>query len=218
MSTLYRSVTDNNRHLWITEDNMATGLENSTLYNGSPIASHEALLEQFQQGNSLATLLKDATVIPLDRVEKIEKHITGNNIWLHLHNGKENELKSVYCKDEETKQQILQVLHQTLGESWKREVIEEPRWKAALLPLGCTLLFGFIAFCILMTALGHDKSSGSKTVRTNFIGAIIIGIWNLLGPIGALVAVLLLLMPCVVWLVWVLVKPPINDTIYQPKA
>ena len=79
-------------------------------------------------------------------------------------------------------------------------------------------VFGFATWCFYMAgAHPEDDKSGGKTrwVRTNFIGAIFVWVYNLLGPVGVCALGGSIVALGVAWLVARLLKPPIMLT-YTP--
>jgi hypothetical protein len=110
--------------------------------------------------------------------------------------------------------QLMNALQERLGDC-QRENIQYSRWKAAVAPLICIAFISFIGFCFFMVAAGQDTSANDgKVVRTNWLGAIIITIFNFFGPVPIVALALLLLIPSVIWLVFRVRTPPIMDTIW----
>jgi len=137
-------------------------------------------------GDAVEEVLAEAgTIIPLDSMSKVESNLHHRFIdvsW-KAEGATEVTETNMMCADKDIRDDIMKNLHERLG--WKREVIEFSRLKASWPPLVVIGLFGFITFCFVMVALGHDKDGGGgKVVRTNWIGAIFVWVFNTLGPVG----------------------------------
>jgi fatty acid desaturase len=105
-------------------------------------------------------------------------------------------------------------LQHKLGESWEREARLANRWQQSLLPLVCLGFATFLAFCMYMTAAGHDKSShGPVTVHTNGIGMVILAVMTFLGPAGAAVVFGSAMVVLFIWLLVVVLFPAHYDTL-----
>jgi hypothetical protein len=168
-----------------------------------------------QEGQPAAEVLEGAaTVIPWDIVTKVEGnlHHTFFDVKYKEPNAKEESEKTIHCEDHDSRDAILKAIRNRLGLDWKREVKEYSRLRASMEPLIVIGIFAFVTFCFFMVGRGED-SGGSHTVRTNWIGLILIWVYNLVGPWGVVAIGGLFTALGIVWLVARLLKPPLMCTI-----
>src|SRR5205085_2022668 len=119
---------------------------------------------------------------------------------------------NVLCPDKETRDEIMQALEERLG--WKQQVIELSRLRASWPPLVVIGIFGFLTFCFVMAALHPEGDrGGTKVVRTNWLGAIFVWVFNIFGPVGVALLGAPFVMGGVIWLVMRMLKPPILLTL-----
>jgi len=167
------------------------------------------------QGEPAEKVLADAeTKIPFDIMRKVESNLYHRfiDVKSRVEDAPEDTETTVFCPDQDTRDEIMEALRERLG--WKREVIEFSRLKASWPPLVVIGLFGFMTFCFIMVALGHDKGGGGgKVVRTNWIGAIFVWVWNTIGPVGVSLLGGSFVLAGVAWLVARLIHPPIMLTL-----
>jgi phage FluMu protein Com len=163
-------------------------------------------------------LAEPETVIPYADIKKVQSNLRLAYLDIHwqAEDAAEPTETTYFAEDADERDQILDALGERLGPDWKFTTEQLGRLRASVPPVTCLVLFGFIAFCFFMVAAGNDSGSGSRTVRTNWLGAILIAIYNFLGPTVATIIVGLIALLCVVWLVAVLVKPPILGT-WSPR-
>jgi hypothetical protein len=162
-------------------------------------------------------LEKPDTRIALNTVTKVEGNLY--HTFFHVKH-KETEAKeesetAIHCKDQDSRDEVIEVLRQRLGLGWKKKVVEYSRLRAALEPLLVIAFFSFVTWCFYMAGAHpeDDKSSGGKVIRTNIIGAIFVWVYNLLGPWGVVSLGGLCIGLGVFWLVARLMKPPIMFTL-----
>lgn len=207
------------RALWLisSDSHVALGLENECLFAGTVDASRvREVRKAFDDGTSAEALIKDKSNIPLEVVQQIQANVAKPIIEILYQPDKKSQQVNyeLACKNMEEQQSVMDELEQKLGEEWERETRTSNRWQLAILPLACLAFASFLAFCMYMVATGQDNSTGgTKTVRTNAIGIVILAIIQFLGPAGALVVFLIAIAVILVWLLAVLIKPPVYDTL-----
>jgi hypothetical protein len=159
-------------------------------------------------------LAKPKTEIPYDRMKKVESNLHHRFIdvtWQDPEK-KEETQTNLLCASPEDRDEIMKALHRRLG--WKREVVEFSRLRAAWGPLVVIGVFGFITVCFTLAAANESKeSSGTKVVRTNWLGAIFAWVFNIFGPVGAALLGTPFVLAGVVWLVMRMINPPIMLTL-----
>jgi hypothetical protein len=161
------------------------------------------------------------TVIPLEFVTKVEGNLyhTFFDIKYKEPDAREESEKTIHCEDERSRDEILKALRGRLGPGWVREVKEYTRLRASLEPLIVIGFFGFITFCFYMAgAHPETDKSGGKVVRTNWLGAIFVWVYNLLGPWGVVCVGGLVIALGVAWLVARMIKPPLMLTLKPGEA
>jgi hypothetical protein len=160
------------------------------------------------------------TVIPLDIITKVEGNLyhTFFDIKYKEPDAKEESEKTIHCEDQESRDEIVKALRQRLGPDWERKVKEYTRLRASLEPLIVIGLFGFLTFCFYMAGTHPESDSGGKTVRTNWIGAIFVWVYNLLGPWGVVCLGGLVIALGIAWLVARMIKPPLMLTLTPREA
>jgi hypothetical protein len=175
----------------------------------------ERMRPEFAAGEIPAAVPKKATIIPLEQIKKVESNLHHESITIdYLEPGRtEESSKNILCNGKEMRDQLMDALHERLA-NWKRAQIVHSRWRAAVAPSIILAFLAFIGFCFFMVATGHDEGANDgKPVRTNWIGMIILAIYDFFGPIPIVVLAMLLLIPTVIWLVLRVRTPPIMDTI-----
>lgn len=182
----------------------------------------EKTQEALDGGESVDEVLKEAkTIISLADIKKIESNLHHAFIDINSKAGEDWEATdtTISCHDRQTRDEIMDALHERLGKNWKREEIEYGRLKAALAPLGLTALFGFICFCMFMAAIGADEGgSGTRVVRVRGgLAALFYACLKFLGPIPTLLLGLVFVAGGLVWLGMRLHTPPIMLTLRPRK-
>jgi DNA-directed RNA polymerase subunit RPC12/RpoP len=166
------------------------------------------------KGKPVADILEGAQmIIPFDAMEKVESNLHGRLVdvtWQPDH-GEKLEVNFV-CADKDSRDELMEALEDRLG--WKSQVIEVGRLKASLAPLAVIGIFGFITFCFIMAAIQPESGGGgTKVVRTNWLGAIFVWVFNIFGPVGVALLGSPFVIGGVVWLVMRLRKPPLLLTL-----
>jgi hypothetical protein len=192
----------------------------------SPEAFYLADLKEKQFQRAKAALAKGSPVeevldgaeivIPYDRIRKVESNLQLSFLdftWEEKPDADPTET-NVLCPDKDSRDEILAGLRGRLGPGWDRKVVYYSRLRASWPPLVVIGFFGFITFCFVMAARDPGQGDGqSKTVRTNWLGAIFVWVLNLFGPVGAGLLGGLFILAGVAWLVARMVKPPVVLTL-----
>jgi hypothetical protein len=158
------------------------------------------------------------TVIPFDQMSKVQSNLYHGfiDVTWEAPDAKEATETNVLCPDKQTRDVLMEALHGILG--WKREVIEYSRLKASWPPLVVIGLFGALTFFFLMAALHPEQEGGGKVVRTNWLGAIFVWVFNFFGPFGVVLLGLPFVLAGVAWLVMRMIHPPIMLTLTPRPA
>jgi hypothetical protein len=178
--------------------------------------------EDLQAGRPAGEVLEGAeTVIALDTITKVEGNLyhTFFDIKYKEPDAKEESETTIHCADERGRDEILRALRDRLGPDWERQVKEYTRLRASLEPLIVIGFFGFLTFCFYMAGAHPEADkSGGKVVRTNWLGAIFVWVYNVLGPWGVVSIGGLVVALGVAWLVARVIKPPLMLTLTPRQA
>ena len=156
---------------------------------------------------------ESATVIPFDRVDKVQSNL--HNLLVEVfwepEEGGEKKEANLFCADKDSRDELMEALEERLG--WKSQVIEVGRLKASLAPLAMIGIFGFMTICFVMAAIQPESGGGPRVIRTNWLGAIFVWVFNIFGPVGVVLLGSPFVIGGVVWLVMRLRKPPLLLTL-----
>jgi hypothetical protein len=163
-------------------------------------------------------LQKPDLVISVNTITKVEGNLYHPffDVKYKENEDAEESEKTIHCEDHDARDEIKDALRERLGGGWKEKVVEYSRLRATVEPLIVIAFFGFVTYCFYMAGAHPEddkSSSGGKWVRTNFIGAIFIWVYNLLGPWGVVSVGGLTIGLGVLWLVARVIKPPIMFTL-----
>jgi hypothetical protein len=159
-------------------------------------------------------LTKPDNVIPYEEMHKVESNLHHSfiDVTWQAPEDKETTETNLLCGSKEARDEMMAALERRLG--WKRQVIEYSRLRASWQPLVVIGIFGFITVCMVLAAL-HPESDqgGTKVVRTNWIGAIFVWVFNIFGPVGVALLGTPFVLAGVIWLVMRMIRPPLMLTL-----
>jgi hypothetical protein len=163
-------------------------------------------------------LEKPDKAIPYEHVRKVESNLHHRFVdvtWQGPDNKATTET-NLLLPDKDARDQTMDSLQHRLR--WKRQIIQHNRLQAAWPPVVIIGFFGFVTFCMVMAARHPEgDSGGTKFVRTNWLGAIFVWVFNIFGPVGVALIGAPFVPAGVVWLVMRMMRPPIMLTLTPQK-